>query len=238
MSRIDAHAATRNLVENAFRHLTWHEGACKAVGFKGISQIWRDEPAWYFWLDSVEGGYMLRLHGDESVGENQFISLSLHFYPAQEAEDLSPEESRLIADSRVFDILTHTPRFEHFDACLPYFMTAEIGMMIGAENQLQMLVYSTGKEAVSPSAEFFDLLVKALNFEAKLHHVDALQFEGEEESSLFLVYDRSAFREFREHFGLAPTLFQESGHKALLSGWKKFTHLRVDCSMKGPCGCH
>ena len=36
MSGIDAYSATRNLIENTFSYLTWHEDICDQVGFKGL----------------------------------------------------------------------------------------------------------------------------------------------------------------------------------------------------------
>jgi hypothetical protein len=241
MTRIDAHAATRILVENAFSYLTWHEDACKAAGFRGISQIWKDEPAWYFWLDSVQGGFLLRLHDHEPLNDSQFISLSVHFYPSpSEAKDyqLSTEEQRLLSDASVFDMPTCTPRFEQFDACLPYFIMAEIGMLIGSDNQLQLLVYSTQSGMQPPSVKFLDLLVSTLHFAAKIHHRQALQLEHDKGMSLFLIYDQSTFEDFLNYFELEETTLFPSEMNELLSKWQSFSHLDVDCSMKRACCCH
>jgi hypothetical protein len=238
MTRIDAHGASRNLIENAFKYLTWHEEACKAAGFRGISQVWKEEPAWYFCLEADAGGFLLRLHDDEALAESQFISLSVHYYPATtSAKELSAEESRLIADRSVFDAATCTPRFERYEECLPHFLAAEIGMLIDADNQLQMLVYST-EGTHPPSAKLFDLLVNALNFAAKRHHLAALQLQTEEETSLFLIYEREAFGDFCAHFGLDRSTFRKPASSVDLLRWRRFAHLRVDCSMKGACCCH
>ncbi|MDW7646104.1 MAG: hypothetical protein SCI25_13800, partial [Desulfuromonadales bacterium] len=190
MSRIDPYAATRSLIENAFSYLTWHEDACNAVGFKGISQVWKTEPAWYFWLDSVQGGFLLRLQDDEPLNSSQYVSLAVHFYPSpSEAEHchLLPEERSLLADNSVFDVSTCTPHFEKYEACLPYFLSAEIGLMIGSDNQLQLLVHSTNSEMQSHMAKFLDLLVNTLNFEAKSYHQQALL--GRLQFSWTLIWD-------------------------------------------------
>ena len=34
---------------------------CEKTGFKGISQVWKEDPAWYFWLNQVKGAFLLRL---------------------------------------------------------------------------------------------------------------------------------------------------------------------------------
>ncbi|ALC15506.1 hypothetical protein DSOUD_0718 [Desulfuromonas soudanensis] len=241
MTLIDAHAATRNLVENAFRYLTWHEDACKAAGFKGISQVWKDEPAWYFWLDSVQGGFLLRLHDHEPLKGSQYVSLSVHFYPStSETKDcqLSIEEQRLLSDRSVFDMPTCTPRFEEFDACLPYFITAEIGLLIGSDNQLQLLVYSTQNGMKHFSIQFLDLLVSTLHFANKIHHRQALQLTDGQGTSLFLIYDQTAFDNFTSHFSLDEISFHEPKMEKLLFKWKNSSRIDVNCSMKSTCCCH
>jgi hypothetical protein len=241
MTRIDSHTATRILVENAFSNLIWHEDACKSAGFKGISQVWKDEPAWYFWLHSVQGGFMLRLHDDEQLNDSQYVSLSVHYYPSsRETGDsqLSPEELRLLSDSSVFDMPTCTPRFEQFETCLPYFVAAEIGLMIGADNEVQLLIYSTERGWNDPSAKFLDLLVNALNFATKTHHRQALQLADEEGMSLFLIYDTGAFQDFQKYFELDGSSFAEPPMNELLSRWQHFAQKKVDCSMNGTCCCH
>lgn len=240
MTRIDPYAATRSLVENAFSYLTWHEDACKAAGFKGISQVWKNEPAWYFWLDSVPGGFLLRLQDDEPLNDSQYVSLIAHYYPPpSEAENcrLSPEERRLLADSSVFDLPTCTPRFEQYEACLPYFLSAEIGLMIGPDNHLQLLVHSIENEMRSPAARFLDLLVNALNFEGKNHHRQAFQLEDDEGTSLFLIYDAAAFQEFLAHFEIDETTLVEPPMVESFCRWRDFIQMNVSCSLKSACGC-
>jgi hypothetical protein len=241
MTGIDPYAATRNLIENAFSYLTWHEDACKTAGFKGISQIWKEEPAWYFWLASVQGGFLLRLKDDEPLNDSQYISLTVHFYPSpSEAEEcqLSLEESRLLADSSVFDMPTCTPRFEQYEACLPYFITAEISLLIGSDNQLQMLVHSTENEMQHPAAKFLDLLVNTLNFKDKTHHQQALQLEDDQGVSLFLIYNPAAFQDFLEYFEIDESTLVEPRMNESFCRWREFIQMRVDCSIQGTCGCH
>ena len=239
---LDAYAGTRNLIENAFSYLTWHEDACEAAGFKGISQVWKDEPAWYFWLNNTQGGFLLRLHAEESVKDSQYVSLSVHYYPPVEDNgsdcQLSTEEQRLLADDSVFDRPTQTPRYEEFETCLPHFITAEIGLMFGQENQLQLLVYSSKYGEPHPSANFLDLLVSTLNFEAKSHHRKALQLEDGQAASLFLIYDEVTFKDFLDHFELDESLLDEQQTHTLVAKWQHFAHMNVDCSMDGACSCH
>ncbi len=241
MNRIDAVTGTRMLIENAFSHLTWHEDACKHLGFKGISQVWKEEPAWYFWLSKTPGAFLLRLHGEEPVAESQYVSLALHYYPALEQVEtlaLSRGETDLRNDATVFDQPTCTPRYEQFEACLPHFITAEIGLMIGANNQLQVLVFSTGQDRTHPVFAFIDLLVSSLNFEAKTHHLEACHLDDEATSSLLLAYDAKAFKTFQNTFGLDAAALAEPQDPEHLATWRHCAHMDISCSVNGTCSCH
>lgn len=241
MTVIDAYAGTRNLIENAFSYLTWHKDACAVAGIKGISQVWKDEPAWYFWLESVTGGFLLRLHDEEPVNKSQYVSLSVHYYPPREegaAWQLSAEEQRLLGDGEIFDLPTSTPRFEQFETCLPYFIAAEIGLTLAPDNQLQMIVYSSAKGLQHPSIKLLDLLVSALNFETGTHHRQALQLGQGDDISLFLVYDTTAFEDFLHHFELSKSWFKEPELGPFLQKWQNCAHLDADCSLSGTCSCH
>ena len=241
MSCFDAYAATRNLIDNAVSHLTWHEKACSALGFKGISQIWKEQPAWYFWLDGIKGGVMLRLHKDEAVGSSQYVSLSLHYYPAAGTAaylQLTAEEKVLIADEQMFDLKTDTPRFETFEECLPYFLVAEIGLLIDEDGQLQLLVFSSQTDSSAPSAVFFDFLVKTLNFYLKKHHHQVRQIDSGPTSSIILIYDDAAFINFEEIYELDIADFVDTLQADVLEHWKLAAHLDAQCSMQGACSCH
>ena len=45
----------KRFIENSFTHLTWFEDICEKLNFKGISQVWVEEPAWYFWIKNSKG---------------------------------------------------------------------------------------------------------------------------------------------------------------------------------------
>lgn len=240
MTPLDAVTGTRLLVENAFSHLTWHEAACRQVGFKGISQVWKEEPAWYFWQEEIPGAFLLRLHGDEPLADSQFVSMALHYYPAPDdtQHTLSRREAALRADDAVFDQPTGTPRFEAFETCLPHFIAAEIGLMIGPDNRLQLMVFSTDREREHPVYAFIELLVGALNFEAGTHHVEAGQLEDASIHSLLLAYDRRAFTTFQETFGLDVNVLSELCDMERLARWRRYAHLEASCTINGTCSCH
>ncbi len=241
MSRIDAVTGIRMLIENAFSNLTWHEEACAYLNFKGISQVWKEEPAWYFWRDDVPGAFLLRLLEDEPIADSQYVSMTLHYYPAAENAAnlaLTAEEHALLNYTATFDQPTCTPRYEEFESCLPHFIAAEVGVMIGADNQLQLLVFSTGKAPSHPVFDFIDLLVSTLNFEAKTHHQTAAQLDAPGANSLFLIYDTSAFNTFQFTFGLEESPLSEPKNTKRLANWRHCAHMDISCSMNGACSCH
>lgn len=241
MSQIDACLATRTLIENAFSHLTWHETACRAFGFQGISQVWREEPAWYFWLDEVEGAFLVRLFEEEAIDTSQFVSLAVHYYPPTDSENrfqLSSRERQIIFDDDLFDRRTCTPHFEAFEACLGFFVCAEISLMIDPENRLQLMAYSTDDPVRRPTDRLLDLLVKALNFEAGRHHRAAWMLKENKPSSLFLVYDENGFKRFLAYFGLNRKNLQPAQITEDLNQWCASAQMDIPCSIHGVCSCH
>ncbi|WP_321391678.1 hypothetical protein [uncultured Desulfuromusa sp.] len=240
MSGIDAYSATRNLIENTFSYLTWHEDICDQVGFKGISQVWIEDPAWYFWLNHVEGAFLLRLHADESMGENHYVSLSLHYFPTageNAYHSLNAVEKKLISDSTVFDFTTGTPKFEAYDQFISLFVVAEIGFVIDADNHLQVLLYSSEQKENHSCYEFVDLLVSSLNFQSKQHHNKAFSFRSGMVNTTLLSYSGSALQQFRDEFNLDADLFEIIVPDARLNRWLRAAHMDAVCSVNGACSC-
>lgn len=240
MSRVDAYHATRNIIENAFSHLTWHEDVCEKTGFKGISQVWKEDPAWYFWLDQVTGGFLLRLHAEEPIIDNQYLSLSLHYFPAVAEEfyqSLSKEEKKLLSDGSIFDLETNTPQFEAYDQFISQFIVAEIGFVIDPENDLQLLLYSSEKSENHPVHSFIRLLVNTLNFQSKRHHLQAFMLQDKSMQTTFLSYSEPVFQQFLATFGLNLNLLDTLADDDKLNEWLHAAHIDAVCSMSSSCSC-
>jgi len=240
MSRVDAYHATRSIIENAFSHLTWHEDICEKTGFKGISQVWKEDPAWYFWLDQVGGAFLLRLHAEEPISDNQYLSLSLHFFPAVDVESyqsLSIEQKKLLSDGSIFDLETNTPKFEAYEQFTSQFIVAEIGFVIDPENELQLLIYSSEKDESHPVHFFISLLVNTLNFQSKRHHLQAFMLQDESIKTIFLSYSDSVFQQFLVKFGLDLNLFENLVGDDKLNEWLHAAHIDAVCSMSSSCSC-
>ena len=242
MSSIDAYHVTRHLIENAFSHLTWYEDVCSASGFRGISQIWKEEPAWYFWMKQVDGAFLLRLHAEEPLGDHLFVSLSLHYFPVPDEtayQGLSAGEKWLLSDEDVFDRETNTPQFEAYEQFVTLFVVAEIGLVVAPDNQLRVLHYSSEQNESHPANEFLDLLVRALNFQSKQHHLSAFMLEEDEVSTLFLNYSDAVFDDFLSQFHLDKALLEEVDRgDEKLNRWEHAAHLDAVCTMNGACSCH
>lgn len=240
MSGIDAYSVTRNLIENAFSHLTWHESVCTRTGFKGISQVWKVDPAWYFWMKDIKGAFLLRLHEDEPIANNHFVSLSLHYFPKTDEElyqNLSSVEKSFLSDNSVFDQKTNTPHFEAYEQFTSQFIVAEIGCVLDSDSLLQVLLYSSEKEEDHPFNSFIDLLITALNFQSKHHHQGAYLLKDDSVTTCFLNYSDGAFKEFLAAFALdIETLVGNiSDHK--LNNWLHAAHIDATCTVNGACSC-
>ena len=240
MTGFDAYSATRNLIENAFSYLTWHEDVCEQAGFKGISQIWIEDPAWYFWLDHVKGAFLLRLHAEEPIADNQYVSLSLHYFPTVEEDayrDLSAGEKCLLSDETIFDRETNTPHFEAYEQFLSLFVVAEVGFVIDSDNHLQVLLYSSEKDVDHSVYEFIDLLISTLNFQSKRHHQNAYLLQDGSVSTSFLSYSETAFQQFVDAFELNSELLETIISDRKLNKWLQAAHIDAVCSMNGACSC-
>ena len=240
MTSIDAHSAVRNLVENAFTHLTWHENVCQETGFKGISPIWKEEPAWYFWSDRVSGSFLLRFHAEESIEANQYISLSLHYFPTIDEDayrKLSAGEKWLLSDKSVFDPVTNSPEFEAYEQFITSFLVAELGLVVDSDNNLQVLLYSSDKQKDHPLHQFLDLLIRALNFQSGKHHLQAYHLQDNELSSTFLSYSQRGFEEFLQAFDIDIDCLDELLPNDELKSWQHAAHMEAVCSMTGSCNC-
>ncbi len=240
MSVIDAYSATRNLIENTFSYLTWHEDVCEQAGFKGISQVFQEDPAWYFWLNQVPGAFLLRLHAEEPIADNQYVSLSLHYFPAAEEEifqDLSAGEKWLLSDESIFDQETNTPEFEAYEQFVYMFVVAEIGFVIDQDNHLQVLLYSSEKGENHPAYEFIDLLISALNFQSKQHHKDVFILQDGLINTSFLSYSEPVFQQFIDAFELDSELREAIIPNNRLNKWLRAAHIDAVCSVNGACSC-
>lgn len=240
MSRIDAYGATRNLIENTFSYLTWHEDICEQTGFKGISPVWKEEPAWYFWSNRVKGSFLLRLHAEEPIGDNQYVSLTLHYFPTIDDEfyhGLSAGEKCLIGDELVFDQKTNTPQFEAYEQFISMFVVAEIGFIIDPDNLLKVLLFSSEKDENHPYYEFIDLLISSLNFQSKQHHQCAFSQQDGSVKTSFLSYSEEDFLLFLDTFGLETGALETLMPDKRLYRWLHAAHLEAQCSMNGACSC-
>lgn len=96
---------------------SWVERLWPELGLQGVSQVWDDRPAWYFWLSGAPGAYELALAQVQPREPNAPQAASaifeIKFYPRAGApvlETFSPQEQSLVR-SAVFDD-TDTPVFE------------------------------------------------------------------------------------------------------------------------------
>lgn len=189
----------------------------------------------------VPGAFLLRQLDEEPIGDSQYVSMALHYYPVAGNAGhlaLTAEEQALFNDTEIFDQSTSTPRYEEYEACLPHFIAAEVGLMIGAGNQLQLLVFSSDLDQNHPVLGFIDLLISTLNFEAKTHHREAGEMRDAGTNSLFLIYDTSAFNTFQFTFGLEESPLSEPQNTERLARWRHCAHMDISCSMNGACSCH
>jgi len=114
----DTESFFRNKIENPLITASWVERVKHAIGLEAVSPVWGEQPAWYFWIESLAGGFSLQLEhastekaGNEEWG-NGIFSIKHYPHPRQKVfKDFSFQEQCFIR-SEYFD-RTQTPRFEY-----------------------------------------------------------------------------------------------------------------------------
>jgi hypothetical protein len=97
---------------------SWSERFRSDIGFTGVSQIWGDRPAWYFWLADSPGAYQLEMmHTEEDTDprEDRYTAaFKVKCYPYQDRSAFQSFSffERELVKSKLFDS-TNTPVFEH-----------------------------------------------------------------------------------------------------------------------------
>lgn len=106
----------RNRVNNLLTTASWIETVKQMLGITGVSPIWDDVPAWYFWIEGAPGVYALVLEDAANDGDNSGALralFSVKCYPFPESKEFSGFSflERELVSSKLFDE-TNTPKFE------------------------------------------------------------------------------------------------------------------------------
>ena len=174
---------------------SWVDEIHSGLGIKGVSQVWDEKPAWYFWIADTPGVYHLELvnAGAREQGNLKLLcaTFSLKCYPFTHSrifQSFSFEERCLIR-SQYFDH-TNTPHFEHRGE-IPknLFNIAKIECAFDVDETLAAFTFEsldTWRTSFKKNAFFeYPLLGKRKNFDAG--EVDR-QVPGTETGYLF--FDR------------------------------------------------
>jgi hypothetical protein len=93
---------------------SWFEEFKDDFGIQGVSQVWCDRPAWYFWISKAPGVYQLRLEDAEAIaggGVRGVFAVKCYPYRGTAAYEGFSAEERGVVESELFDH-TGTPRAE------------------------------------------------------------------------------------------------------------------------------
>lgn len=228
---LDASLRFRQLVDHALTHLTWHEEVMRDLGVEGISQIWNDEPAWYFWL----GGraYLLRYPGlEEEDGE---LTAVLHAFPSEEDldGDTFSAAERLLLEPEHFDRQTMTPRFESFALFAEAFIIGELTVVEGPLG-VASLAASSYRHKWDLAWRFTDVFVALMSFYWRSAPVSApLGFLPQQGvSSVFIPFEHKSALAFVPPPGSGP-----SWRLPYPAHWRQLAQGKARCSATGTCSC-
>ena len=114
---IDLENTFRSKIESILITASWLEDVREIAKITGVSQVWGDHPAWYFWISDAPGVYALELEGTccmQYKGKELFqAALRLKCYPFVNTDVFGTFsfEERSFLQSPFFDS-THTPCFD------------------------------------------------------------------------------------------------------------------------------
>lgn len=141
---IDIPSLFRNKIDNLLTTASWTDELKQLLAITGVSPVWDDVPAWYFWIDGAPGVYALVLEEafekpeDPSALHGLFSLKCYPFSGHAEFAGFSFFERELVTSS-FFDT-TNTPRFEH-RASIPssLFVVGAVECVIDKENRWSLL---------------------------------------------------------------------------------------------------
>ncbi|MBI5572655.1 MAG: hypothetical protein HY914_22115 [Desulfomonile tiedjei] len=142
---IDIFSLFRNRINSMLTTASWIEPVKQMLGITGVSPVWDDVPAWYFWIQGAPGVYALVLEqigSDGSENSSSFHGLfSLKCYPFPDSKEFpgfSFLEQRLVS-SEYFD-RTNTPKFECRETIpAPLFVVGAIELELDREDGWSVL---------------------------------------------------------------------------------------------------
>jgi len=227
---LDASLRFRQLTDNALTYLSWHEEVMRALQVAGISQIWDDEPAWYFWLG--ERAYLLRYPGLEERGSE--LTAVLHAFPLKEELESGTFSAaeRSLLEPEHFDLETTTPRFESFARFAGAFVIGEMTITQGDAGP-SSLIMSSYRSKWELAWRFTEVFVALQSFYWKTAPVgNPLGFEPQQGVRSVMIPFEEHAASFTPPSGSGPVRqLHYPGH------WREYAEGRVRCSATGTCSC-
>lgn len=219
----------RQLIENLLIHLSWFDAARDELNLTGVSQIWDEEPAWYFWLD--KRGYLLRYANLPENSPDELTAI-LHAFPTRKEWDEGRVGDPLLTAEH-FDFSTMTPRFESFALFKETFIAGEMTFAL-ADGELQLLAASGHDDAWENLWTFTEFLVAMMVFRDKALPGESPCFfhPAEKISSVLVPFVSSGAAMVRAIVAADPC------HQLPVPlRWRRLARQEFHCSAEGICTC-
>jgi hypothetical protein len=222
----------RQLVENALTHLSWFDTVHSHLGLTGVSQIWDEEPAWYFWLGGRS--YLLRYANLAEAGPDELTAI-LHTFPSKEEwiEGVTPAFAHPLLTTEHFDFSTMTPRYESFSLFKDSFVAGEMTFSL-AGGELQLLAASGYVREWSAVWRYLEFFVAMVTFQRKAEPWESPYFFSAEEeiTSVLVPFDSSG-----SAMAKAIVTTESCRRLAMPLLWHRLAHEQFHCSVSGACAC-
>jgi hypothetical protein len=124
---------------------SWVDEVKQLLGLDGVSQIWSETPAWYFWLSEAPGPFEFHFESgadqgrDNSGAASGFFEVKFFPRPSEWAFSAFSPEERALVSSDLFDH-TNTVRSEARERIHPHlFSIGTIGISFSQEDDVSAL---------------------------------------------------------------------------------------------------
>lgn len=237
---IDYVGLHQNLINNSLQYATWHNEICKLAKLGGISQVWSDSPAWYFWITETKGAYLFRMIDEEAYENFSVGTFLLHYFPESESDlnFLSNLERSLLQNKKKFDQKTNTPDYDHLEEFYDHFILSELKIMLTDNGELQLLTYSSLDIHNDKTDIFANMLILILNFYTKktISH-SYWGYLSEILNTNIVSYEPNVFEIFCSIYDLDKSSFTDNIENKNFENWQLVSKIRAVCTSKSTCSC-
>lgn len=237
---IDYVGLHQNIVESSFQYATWHREICELTKLGGISQVWLETPAWYFWTKDTKGAFLFRMTDNETNENFSIGTYLLHYFPVDISEHklFSKKECNMLLDKNKFDYRTSTPYYDYLEKYFSSFIVSELKFMITSDSEPQVLTYSFLKKHKKQTNSFINMFISVLNFYTKKKIIKYYTVSlSKSVITNMIIYNLKSFNIFSDIYDLKNLNFTNKCSDKDFAKWQLMSEKQAACTSQSTCSC-